>query len=257
MKDLWDPVHYDRFTTERTAPLVDLLSMIQPVPGGRVADLGCGSGAITRTVHRHVRARETIGLDNSVAMLKKAQLLAGDGLRFEQRDVTTFADQGLNVVFSYGLLQSLPDHEQWLKRLVHALAPGGQLAVQMSANYDYPSHLVARELATEEPFCTALNGYRHVESVQPPEWYATALYRLGVQEQSVRLQVYAHCLDSPEDVVEWVRQGLLIEYESRMPSGLFNRFLARYKERLLRVLDDTRPFFYPFKRILLWGRRGS
>jgi hypothetical protein len=31
--------------------------------------------------------------------------------------------------------------------------------------------------------------------------------------------------------------------------------LERYRERLLPQLDDTRPFFYPFKRVLMWGAR--
>jgi hypothetical protein len=40
-----------------------------------------------------------------------------------------------------------------------------------------------------------------------------------------------------------------------MPAALYEHFLARYRERLLPALADTRPHVYPFKRILLWGRR--
>jgi trans-aconitate 2-methyltransferase len=36
---------------------------------------------------------------------------------------------------------------------------------------------------------------------------------------------------------------------------VFERFLARYRELLLPRLSDERPFFYPFKRVLIWGRR--
>ena len=32
---------------------------------------------------------------------------------------------------------------------------------------------------------------------------------------------------------------------------------ARYRERLLPELEDRRPYPYPFKRLLLWGRRGG
>lgn len=38
------------------------------------------------------------------------------------------------------------------------LAEGGQLAVQMPANFDHPSHFVAEEVANE--FAEALHGYR-------------------------------------------------------------------------------------------------
>ena len=38
-----------------------------------------------------------------------------------------------------------------------------------------------------------------------------------------------------------------------LPEAVWPEFLARYRERLLPQLADTRPFFYPFKRILFWG----
>ena len=80
------------------------------------------------------------------------------------------------------------------------------------------------------------------------------LHALGFVAQSVRLQVYGHVLESPDAVVEWVRGTLLTDYESRMPEAMYHDFVARYRERLNAALGDQRPYFYPFKRILLWGR---
>ena len=37
--------------------------------------------------------------------------------------------------------------------------------------------------------------------------------------------------------------------------GSFEAFLERYRAALVARLEDARPFFYPFKRILVWGRR--
>jgi hypothetical protein len=42
-----------------------------------------------------------------------------------------------------------------------------------------------------------------------------------------------------------------------MPPALFEEFLAAYRRRLLPLLEDTHPYRYPFKRLLLWGRRGG
>ncbi len=90
--------------------------------------------------------------------------------------------------------------------------------------------------------------------VREPEWYGELIDRLGYREQSVRLQVYVHHLASRDDVVEWVKGTLLTDYQKRMPPALFERFLAEYRSRLLPQLRDTRPYFYPFKRILILGR---
>ena len=60
--DTWDPARYERFAAERAAPFHDLLSLVRPVPGGRVVDLGCGGGELTAQLHRHLEAAETLGL---------------------------------------------------------------------------------------------------------------------------------------------------------------------------------------------------
>jgi len=69
------------------------------------------------------------------------------------------------------------------------------------------------------------------------------------------MQVYPQHLGGPEDVVEWVKGTYLTDYQSRMPADVFPAYLARYRERLLAVLPERRPYFYPYKRLLLWGRR--
>ena len=252
--DTWDPEQYQRFGAERAAPFHDLLSLVRPVPGGRVVDLGGGGGELTAELHRRMGAAETLGLDSSAAMLERATPLAGGGLRFEQGDIAAF---GWDVVFSNAALHWLPDHARLLGRLVGLLNQGGQLAVQMPANHDHPSHVVAAELAGTEPFRAALDGYRRTSPVQPPEWYAELLDRLGLADQHVRLQVYLHRLADRDEVIEWVRGTLLTDYQARMPPALFEEFLAAYRRRLLPLLEDTHPYRYPFKRLLLWGRRGG
>jgi trans-aconitate 2-methyltransferase len=252
----WNPEQYGRFRDERARPFFDLLDLVQPRPAMRVVDLGCGTGELTRELHRRLAARETIGVDNSPAMLARSAVFAGDGLRFEQGDIGAFAIEGdFDLVFSNAALHWIPDHEALLPRLAAALMETGQLAVQVPANDDYPSHSTAVEVARETPFREALGGHVRQSPVQPPEVYATLLHRLGFREQHVRLQVYAHELESREAVVEWVRGSVLTDYQRRLPAELWPRFLERYGERLLPQLEDTRPFFYPFKRVLFWGAR--
>ena len=45
--DTWDPDTYHRFQAERRQPFDDLLALVEPVPSGRVVDLGCGTGELT------------------------------------------------------------------------------------------------------------------------------------------------------------------------------------------------------------------
>jgi trans-aconitate 2-methyltransferase len=252
----WNPDQYARFREERAQPFYDLLALVQPRPGMRVVDLGCGPGELTRVLHQRLAARETLGLDSSPEMLAKAAAIAGGGLRFELGDIDAFdADGAWDLVFSNAALHWLPRHPALFAGLTRALAPDGQLAVQMPANFDHPSHTIAAEVAREEPFRAALRGYRRDFPLLPVEDYASLLHRLGFHRQQVRLQVYLHVLTSRDEVVEWVKGTLLTDYQARLSPEAFASFLDRYRERLAESLPDERPFLYPFKRILLWAHR--
>lgn len=256
MTSVWDPRQYEKFRAERSAPFFDLLAMVGPVAGGRVVDLGCGTGELTQELHRRTGASETLGIDSSETMLGSA--ISGEvaGLRFERGQIESFApDQPFDLVFSNAALQWVDGHEKLFARLGRAVAKNGQLAIQMPANDDHPSHVTARKIAQEEPFASAMGGYIRTWPVQPPEWYAAFLDRMGFGQQSVRLQVYGHHLESREQVIEWVRGTYLTDYQKRMPAELFETYVARYREALLPQLDGGRPFFYPYKRILIWGRK--
>ena len=60
-----------------------------------------------------------------------------------------------------------------------------------------------------------------------------------------------------EALVEWLRGTTLTDYERRLPDGLWDPFLARYRERLAEQLPDERPLPFPFLRTLLVARRPS
>lgn len=254
--DTWDPSQYDRFRDERRAPFFDLLALVRPRPGLRVVDLGCGTGRLTRIVHQRLAAAETLGVDRSAAMLADSAALAGGGLAFACDDLrSVLAPARWDVVFSNAALHWLPDHPRLFERLSDALAPGGQLAVQMPANHDHASHVVAAELAAEPPFRDVFGSDRAQPGVLEPVEYAALLDRLGYRAPHVRLQVYGHRLPGREDVVEWVKGTLLTSHRERLPGPLYEQFLAAYRARLLPRLADTRPHFFPFKRILIWAQR--
>lgn len=263
MKDIWNPEQYEKFKDERQKPFFDLMSLVKPQPDMRVADLGCGTGEPTETLHRFLQARETVGFDNSEAMLVKAQALAGDGLRFEKSDIETFAVESesflaygqFDLIFSNAALHWVENHEELLRQLTTAVAEGGQLAVQVPANHYHQSHIVADEVARESPFREVLEGYIRDNPVLEPAQYALLLHKLGYKEQIVRLQVYAHLLEAKENVVEWVKGTRLTDYQRRMPEEIFEKYLERYRECLMAKLEETRPFLYTYNRILFWARK--
>jgi trans-aconitate 2-methyltransferase len=255
----WNPDQYERFAAERRQPFDDLRALCAPVPGGKVVDLGCGTGNLTVELHQDMQAATTVGVDSSEAMLERAQADHGDepGVSFVCGDIATWLGEGLDLVFANASLHWVDDHLNLLARMRTALGTGGQLAFQVPANFRHPSHVLARQVANEAPFFEALDEdvpQDRGRFVLSPEIYADLLYELGARKQVVRMEVYGHELSSTADVVEWVMGTLLTPYRTRLSPELFGAFVERYRELLLEELGDREPYFYGFRRILCWAR---
>jgi trans-aconitate 2-methyltransferase len=196
--DTWDPRQYDKFQREREQPFYDLLALVRRSPAMRVADLGCGTGKLTRVLHERLEALQTTGIDRSEKMLEAARTTRQpSGLCFAVETIESFAAAGagaerFDLIFSNAAYHWVDDHETLVPRLAARLAPGGQLAFQIPAQHEDATHLTADELAQTEPFRSALNGWRRIHAVLAPDRYARLLYRTGFADPNVRLMVYPH-----------------------------------------------------------------
>lgn len=259
MPTAWDPDQYDRFKAERAQPFWDLAALADPPPGARLADLGCGTAELTAALAGRVDAAEVLALDSDPAMLAEARTRAGERFRVAQGDLAAFEQpDAWDLLLANASLQWVPDHPSVLARWARSLRPGGRLAVQVPANADHPSHVLAAELAGREPFRSAFAGGTPppdtvAANVLAPERYAEVLHGLGLEAVHVRLQVYLHELGSTHDVVEWVKGTTLTRFRRALPDAMYDEFLRTYRRELVARLGDRSPFLYPFKRILMVG----
>jgi trans-aconitate 2-methyltransferase len=253
----WDPDCYQTFSRERRQPFDDLRALVEPAPGMRIVDLGCGTGELTAELHRDLGAAETVGVERDEAMFARAR--GRDGLRFLHEDIDTFlrrpeSRRAFDLVFSNAALHWIADHERLMSLLVTCLAPGGQLAFQVPANHDHIAHRLADEVARQPPFREALGGYQRGEPVLDVRRYAELLHDLGLRFPRAQLRVYVHELARRDDVLAWLRGSLLTAYEGRLDSELFEIFVDRLRQRLREALPDREPFVYTYKRLLVQGR---
>ncbi|MHB2029351.1 MAG: methyltransferase domain-containing protein [Acidimicrobiales bacterium] len=252
--DRWDPAQYNRFASERELPFWDLVNLIQDVTGPSLIDLGCGDGRLTSQLAERFPDVDAQGIDSSPAMIARAREFSDSRVRFYVGDIASWeARNAYDIIFANASLQWIPDHLRVLSRLTTSLRAGGQLAFQVPANADHPSHVILNEVAHElidspPPDAVAQN-------VLNPEIYAETLDALDFAQQHVRLQVYTHRLTSSSDVVEWMKGTSLTRFKSTLSDNEWNELVDAYARRLRKALGDQSPYLYVFKRILVWARR--
>jgi demethylmenaquinone methyltransferase/2-methoxy-6-polyprenyl-1,4-benzoquinol methylase len=106
---------------------------VKPTTGGRVLDVGCGTGDLTLELSRR-GVRLAVGLDPVPAMLGAAQaklarrgveaaLIEGDGLRLP------FPDSSFECVVSAFVMRNVPDLPAALRESYRVLRPGGRIGI--------------------------------------------------------------------------------------------------------------------------------
>lgn len=245
----WDPACYERFRQERYAPFEDALALVRPKPHMQVVDLGCGTGELTARLFQALPQAIVTGVDSSAEMLVKTTPWEQPHLNFRLGDLSQITGEW-DLIFSHAAIQWVDDHPQLISFLFHHLRPGGQLVLQMPSNHGHISHRLIQQVASTEPFATALQGWQRQSPVLPVGRYAALLYQCGGLDLVVYEKVYPHVLPDAQAIVEWVKGTALVPYLERLPSELQEAFLTLFHTQLHKHLPQS-PVFYGFQRILL------
>jgi trans-aconitate methyltransferase len=130
----WDPEAYDDdtgFVHEYGGSVVDLL---EPQPGERVLDLGCGTGHLTADIAERVgESGVAVGVDASAEMVDRARERYPD-LRFTVADAREYApDRPFDGVFSNAALHWIPREDQSAvaERVAALLDPGDRFVAEL------------------------------------------------------------------------------------------------------------------------------
>ena len=234
----WDPERYARsarFVADLGAPLIE---MLDPRPGERILDLGCGDGALTEKLAAACRgtgptaAGSVIGIDSSPAQVEAARkrgldVHVGDGQRLAYTDA-------FDAVFSNAALHWMPDGDAVLAGVWRALKPGGRFVAECggAGNVTIIVSAVSRVLRDLGRDPEPLNPW-----VFPaPDEYARQLAAHGFAVDSIRLIPRPTRL--PGDIGEWLEM-FAASFLDAVPPAKRGRCIDRIRGLLRPELCDA------------------
>jgi len=273
---MWDATLYLRFGGERARPFFDLLARVGAEMPRYVVDMGCGPGNLTATLAQRWPSAAVRGVDNSPQMIGMARQLApaaslrsagspgsgsvltshAPGLSFMLDDIRHWEPQSLpDVIVSNAVLQWVPDHRELLVRWAGQLADDGWLAFQVPGNFDQPSHVILREMATSARWRSLLRDVELNRQAADPADYAELLAGAGCQVDAWET-TYVHILAGEDPVLEWYKGSGLRPVLAVLDADQAADFLAEYGEKI-RLAYPPGPFgtLLPFRRVFTVAHR--
>ena len=200
----WDAADYARFGGFVPALGQAALDLLDPQPGERILDVGCGDGALSLKIID--RGAEVVGIDASSQMVEAAR---NAGIYAEVLDAADLAlDREFDAAFSNAALHWMPRKEAVADGVFRALRLGGRFAGEMGGEGNLAR---LREALDSE---MAVRGY------SPPtdagNWYPTVEDFTAAYETAGFIGIDARLIERPtpldHGVATWVttfRKGWL------------------------------------------------
>jgi SAM-dependent methyltransferase len=200
----WDAADYARvggFVAELGGAALELLD---PRPGERILDVGCGEGTLTKRIIE--RGATVLGIDSSPEMIAAARERGVDALLLAAEDMQFFAQ--FDAAFSNATLHWVLHKEQAARAIFRALKPGGRFAGEMGGEGNLRK---LREALDEE---LIIRGY--LPPLEASNWYASPEDFAAVYEAAGFGEIDARLIERPtpieHGIAQWVttfRKGWL------------------------------------------------
>ena len=189
--------------------LASYLAELDPPKSAKVLEVGCGTGAVSRTLAKMPNVETVIGIDPSRVFVEKAQELskAVSKLTFRTGDGKSldFEDESFDLVVFHTSLCHIPTPEKALQEAHRVLRPEGWLAV---FDGDYVTTSVAIDDC--DPLQVAIDSWilNFVENPWLSRQLPTILSSIGFSVKSYRSQGYTKDSSDPSYMLTIVGRGV-------------------------------------------------
>jgi trans-aconitate methyltransferase len=219
-----------RFVSDLGQPVLDLLN---PQPGERILDLGCGDGALTEKLV--ASGAEVVGIDASLDMISAARRRGINASVVDAYHLDFHSE--FDAVFSNAAMHWMRDDPDAVIDGVRcALKPGGRFAAEMGGHGCVAAVTVA--------LCATLERYGLENPVSLIPWYFPAPedYRERLERSGFRVE-YISLIPRPTPLPTGMRGWLetfAIPFTRSVPVDKRSAFLDEVTERLCPVLCDPK-----------------
>lgn len=250
----WDSEAYDRDFSFVAAYGETILGWLDPKPGERILDLGCGTGDLTA---RLVASGATVvGLDGDESMaarfaerLPEVPVVVLDAQQPWPTEPPLH--EPFDAIFSNAALHWMPAADAVAASMAARLRPGGRLAVELGGVGNVAVVQASAEAAAHD---LGLQAPRWGRYYPTPAQYADVLERVGFEVRQLELADRPTRLSGPDGLAEWLRlfgRGAMSHLDADQVSSLVVRASEIARDRLF----SDGSWWADYRRLRVLARR--
>ena len=216
----WDAELYEDRHSFVWKAAADLLQWLDPRPGERILDVGCGTGQLTAQIAES--GASVTGLDRSPDMIARARENY-PAIPFLQADASDFAvPEPFDAVFSNAVLHWVKDAAAAARCFARALKPGGRFVAEFGGKGNIAALVEAA-------------GVEHPWFFPGIAEYSGVLEAAGFEVRDAQLfDRFTPLDDGPQALRDWMRMFGSSMIPSHNPDAFFEQLENRLRPALFR-----------------------
>lgn len=221
-----------------------VLELLEPKPGERILDLGCGTGRLTEKIAES--GAEVVGLDASPEMIGQARQNYPQ-LKFVLRDAAAMDfHQEFDAVFSNAALHWMTNASEVAAAIARALRNGGRIVAELGGHGNIAQIMHAIEEVLPK-YCPEGIPARRTYFPSIGE-YASVLEAQGLEVRMAQLFDRPTPLEGEQGMENWLRQFKWFYFEGLEVSQQ-RRALQEVVEKLKPALRGENGWFADYRRL--------
>jgi arsenite methyltransferase len=233
---------YERISAERQFKIGRvLIDDLELGAGEKVLDVGCGTGILTEYAAGMVGAAGlVVGIDPLPLRIELAQRRARANLSFkvgDAYDLSSFPEQGFDVVFLNAVLHWLPEKLGALRQFFNVLRSGGRLGITTGSK-DRPNkvHELTDRVLSRQPYNRYPAARGELAHAVGTEELDELLRHAGFNVKHITAVPNIHLYPTPEAALEFFEASSFGNFLGHLPQEL--RGPAR--DEIRRELEELR-----------------
>ena len=230
----------------------DLIAEISFEGNEAVLDLGCGDGILTERLARFVPHGTVLGIDASVHMLKIAETIHKNNLKFACLDINkmNYTDE-FDLVFSNAALHWVKDHKKLLKNAYRALKANGKIWWDFGGSGNCANFFdVIKMKISEDNYVKYFTDYEWPWFMPSKEQYTELIAEAGFASWTIRELNRDRYFSDTSEMIRWIDQPSLVPFIQQIPQELKETFRREVIEEMVkRTQQPDGTCFETFRRI--------
>ncbi|MEZ3424741.1 MAG: methyltransferase domain-containing protein [Lachnospiraceae bacterium] len=237
-----------------------LISELKLEGNEKILDLGCGDGVLTEQLSLAVPNGNVLGIDASAGMIKTAEKIVKNNIKFQKDDINKIKYQNeFDVIFSNAALHWIKDHKKLLANTYNALKIHGIILWDFGGAGNCANFIdVIHKKITSDKYAEYFKDFEWPWFMPSKFQYEELMSGTGFSNCTIIEVNRDRYFPNAEEMIKWINQPCIVPFSQNLPGKIKNTF---HNEVIAEMLKRTRQtdgtYFETFRRLKIYAEKSN